>query len=1513
MSPLKRFERDSSPAREDAGDSTARTHRDVSLRIWITLMVVLVGLGGLYAFQFRNSREAYLTTRYLRSLALTARDVEERILHFRHILHGSQSAELIRHRIRRIERRQDRLRARLADEPKPPGVQWASLSTPPITRRATSRNAELARQLEALKLQKRALGERLESPDPPPRERFRWVQALARMEVSYPKHGTELMEDCPRRSKRRPLFVRLDRERNEPELVIDYPGCWNGRDIEDVLAPTIPIRARLPLGDLIEASRSPDVFESLLLVDGAGDVVYASDQTHLRFGDVQALAISTRDVDSAEAPAAGEPPLWSQSHVRTTSLAGRSYRLFSHPLTVGAERWALVGIADESGFGASLFSFPLNWVAVLLLALTLAVLAWPYLKLHYLRPMERVRAGDYLYLGMSALLGTALLTLALLDTVTHTGLRSQLDDIGSRIAEHMARDFRAELARAQTTLVDHTSDCFPDCARTAGLDASTAGGIPDLEIVFWLDRGAGPVGSAINHRSRGVGDLRVPDRTYFKRAAAGAVWTLLAEDPERARPATSAHRGCTAGRGIFVERIRVRSEGTKLTAIAMPVECPESRPPARVGVMLKRMESTFATVLPPSYAFAIVDGQGNVQYHTNDSLSLVERLFEEASTGRQLEAAVSARSNVTVNGSYHGIRHRFSVAPIRDTPWSIIVMRDTSLLSHANFQLVLSSALGIGIYALFYLLASLVIGRAVPGFRGAWFWPLPRPGAQYKGVPAALCLLVLFYALAVLGVRGWHLALLLLSVPPLTMSFLFLTLHRRVESDLRPWRVGWAVLGASLLASAVAISSVEEAWIAAAACLCLLGACAAMWNAYGLDRSRTPDLLLTISAQRRYAVVVFLTFVLLAILPATAIFRHGVRDRWFALTKLAQIELARSLEQRSNQVRQELRRVYSEVPEQEASIGGVDPQRPVGVYGSEDLIRWCAQISGRSSRLDCRKFVSFTKARPNTGATIAPAAEADLAGRWLSRLLPIFSSHAQALRQIEDDSDDESAKWEIVQLLAGPPDGTETPSAPGASRAPQDESVQLADILQHPREVLLLKYRRARQFEMISQIPFAVWPRDESGVASTVAAALAFLGFMLVIVYSVGRRLFGSEITLPRPFDEGALDECWTDQPRFVIRPSPRFRDGLYERLGRHGVVERAPQGDGPPTTFRAEMLRWAHEVVRRSRTSESRASRSLRTCWIDLRDVPPDRALRDVVRPSVADADIVVVDGAEGRLSDSSSTRELLVFLEELDRDQGKLIHILAAAEPRRWLARLGDDHGDPSLHVQEAPHAVHWEQFLGRFRIVRPGGAPDRDAWKDEPNPSLAVLARECAWTPELHEVEKKLASEKRFREPGRLTAEQVVELVREQAMPCFRRFWRFSTREEKLTLFQLADDAMVNPKNADVVSQLMQRGAIIRDPDFMIASRSLEQFIRRAEPAERFGQWEAQVSERSEWGLRRLPIGIVIALAAGSLLYSQADATQSTVMSFTALITGLPALIQLSSLLFLRGGRNLPVPLD
>ena len=283
-----------------------------------------------------------------------------------------------------------------------------------------------------------------------------------------------------------------------------------------------------------------------------------------------------------------------------------------------------------------------------------------------------------------------------------------------------------------------------------------------------------------------------------------------------------------------------------------------------------------------------------------------------------------------------------------------------------------------------------------------------------------------------------------------------------------------------------------------------------------------------------------------------------------------------------------------------------------------------------------------------------------------------------------------------------------------------------------------------------------------------------------------------------------------------------------------------------------------------------------------------------------------VVIDRFEINKDDPVCNQRKLEFVQRLIREKRKVL-IISSKDPTAFplpgeeadstrSAGKGkqSDNGKPAAAgIVLEPVVVKSPADVQRWALALSSFVRAENLERVEPNGQHA-LARNLRIAPWPSVVEAPIG--------GNLDDEQeeTIAQIGEQADAYYQGVWSTLSKDEKLTLFRVAQDGLVSRFDPDL-RRLMQLGLIVRDPSLGLRDKSFRRFVLSVSSAEGVNMHRADVY--SNWDRLKIPLLLVLFAVIAFLFLTQKELYDSTISLVTALTGGAFALLKLFGM-FQRG---------
>jgi hypothetical protein len=606
-----------------------------------------------------------------------------------------------------------------------------------------------------------------------------------------------------------------------------------------------------------------DEFSHILVLRGdSGKVLFELRNDDLRLTSLEHIAL-------ADSP---DKVIDIKGRSKTTdavdvSISGARYKLYEQPIEIslptknpenseakGQENsetlWVIAGLVEASRFRYQTWAISITVLIVVGFIAGILFLSWPFLKLVFIGPKDRLRLSEAYILAASVLVAGALLAFFVIFGVTYRELEGELDQQLTNLSNSFQKNFTTEVEQALQEIEKLDSQRlrqtqFENIMRTTLLREICEGGkcdrekhpYPFFKTAFWVDDAGQQVAkwSISNLTTKRV---PVNTRDYFKKIREGSFHKL-------------------GSREFWLEPLSSMNTGGFTVAIsrrAQPATQPDDKLKATVVALDTNLMSLTKPAMVAGYDYRIIDANGDVIFPR-----LKENVFAECENDHRLRSAVSGGVADFVSVAYLGRDYRVYVSPLRSFPeWTLIVFRDKEPVRSTYLEIVALSAALFIIYFLPFLLVlfMMFLLALLTGRRMKWIWPYPAAAPVYlQSIPISILLSVIAYALSYkVSDRNLIIFLSILSVA----AWLILIGQMRFRLILKP--------------SIRLTRYLKRRWT-------------------------------RVNYQSLYALCLVALVFVVAVLPALAFFRLAYDDQMDLFVKYVQVTLVNNLNEREQRVR----------------------------------------------------------------------------------------------------------------------------------------------------------------------------------------------------------------------------------------------------------------------------------------------------------------------------------------------------------------------------------------------------------------------------------------------------------------------------------------------------------------------------------------------------------------------------------------------------------------------------------
>lgn len=308
--------------------------------------------------------------------------------------------------------------------------------------------------------------------------------------------------------------------------------------------------------------------------------------------------------------------------------------------------------------------------------------------------------------------------------------------------------------------------------------------------------------------------------------------------------------------------------------------------------------------------------------------------------------------------------------------------------------------------------------------------------------------------------------------------------------------------------------------------------------------------------------------------------------------------------------------------------------------------------------------------------------------------------------------------------------------------------------------------------------------------------------------------------------------------------------------------------------------------------------------------------------------AETLIITGLEYRFRDEQVNRRKLDFLEALERQWKKRIVISSFLHPQFFIEMYEERIKDLKAQLNKRDVEINRKMerlrmlqddyyrimavFQPYYRVYHPLGSSKPFANRKSEHRLAPLVKEECNHGQYLIRLGSALlAGHENLPNTGNAERDQEDLILRIQglAQSYYRTIWAGLTWEERLIIYDLADDGLVNAKNIPILNNLVSLGLVHYDERLSLMNDSFRNFVLtivKPEDALRL-EWESK--RFGNWNLVRLPLIMLTTALLIFIFFIQPHVFESVLGLMTGLAAGLPFLVRMLSSINLKGGVHTP----
>ena len=275
----------------------------------------------------------------------------------------------------------------------------------------------------------------------------------------------------------------------------------------------------------------------------------------------------------------------------------------------------------------------------------------------------------------------------------------------------------------------------------------------------------------------------------------------------------------------------------------------------------------------------------------------------------------------------------------------------------------------------------------------------------------------------------------------------------------------------------------------------------------------------------------------------------------------------------------------------------------------------------------------------------------------------------------------------------------------------------------------------------------------------------------------------------------------------------------------------------------------------------------------------------------------VIIVIHFEYNIEDEHTNQIMLNLMEKLTQKSDCKLIITSSIDPTGFLESLNDSKSMNQNQEKVFSKTARWNVLLGKFVNVL---VPINTPFKLKRSNSLEYELSSSEFLNSIKEIYSERADYTSInaKYQGDENDEVMIDL-HQTTIHHYRAIWNSINPEEKIILFDLAEEGLLNTSNYLSLYGLISKGLIIKvEGVFYLLNESFRHFILTSVTKAEMNKAESSIDENSLWKDTQGPILVVIAALIWFVLYANQEQFGTIFPLLTAFATGLPTILKVFS---------------
>lgn len=493
----------------------------------------------------------------------------------------------------------------------------------------------------------------------------------------------------------------------------------------------------VPVKTFMKGMKFDRLFESIVFFDEA-EVFYNSD-SEIAYNITNTEAI----LDSAKHQQGG--------FVKVLEVRGEKKWTLILPFDLAEKKFYLAGIISHNDYQNKTRSINFQLLILISGLLLVLLVGMPVLKILLIDAYDHLDASDPHRVVISFIVASGVLVLISIGSTYHKVIdrkhqRNRLEQISNSIYANIEKDIRIlsgfsngiisnDYLKEGNTASVLTNSVFP------GLKTDT---LFDLnELILMDSTGIAEVVYAVGNSVNFSVEAKINGKPIHKLDLGSRLYFQNINDPSKS------WYNNRVNRNYYLQSIMSYNTGYREAAISFDVA-------PKVFAVTSPIPSLFSMILPNDAEFAVIDSDGEVLFHSQESKNLHENFLDECELNPTLKSAVDFRTIETGRLNYNEKPWLFRAIPLEDSPLTVVTLLDVKQMQQRNTRIILFTFYFFVVTLICILIWMLILRAIRPGDKHvetkSWLFNWLHFNAEnYNGYKQFFVILMVLITVQLLG------------------------------------------------------------------------------------------------------------------------------------------------------------------------------------------------------------------------------------------------------------------------------------------------------------------------------------------------------------------------------------------------------------------------------------------------------------------------------------------------------------------------------------------------------------------------------------------------------------------------------------------------------------------------------------------------------------------------------------------------------------------------------------------